>query len=330
MRQTRLEEWAAARGYGLAVSGLGVVDTVREKLFGRRDAGSIDPGFFEKNLGGFRHLDGSVDAGSGCAVMVAVPSPIHVLPVTIGGERIETFIPPTYLHYNETFANVLADMNKNALGPDERAEVLKAPLKSLAAHMGLVAYGRNNITYIEGLGSGFQLCGYIVWTDRGTSGVACADADGRERALERCSTCRACVRVCPTGAIHDDRFLISAERCYTLHSESRDPMPAWIKRPKSVCLIGCLDCQEVCPENKGRLNAVPSGIEFTAEETEAVLEAGRRIDLRRVSAESADLSEAPAGIPNSLAWASARAKFDGLGMSEDLEIMGRNLALFLE
>ena len=52
-------------------------------------------------------------------------------------------------------------------------------------------------------------------------------------------------------------------------------MPAWARPPDTLCLIGCLACQQVCPENKGRLKTVPSGMEFTAEETEAVIEAGR-------------------------------------------------------
>jgi len=184
--------------------------------------------------------------------------------------------------------------------------------------MGLVVYGRNNITYAPGLGSGHQLCAYIVGTAERGGGEPAARA-GIEGVLERCATCRACVKACPTGAIREDRFLISAERCFTLHSESRRPMPAWAKLPKSLCFIGCMDCQLVCPENKGRLKKAPSGVELTAEETEAVLEAGRR------------LAAGPAaGRQDSAAWRSARAKVERLGMSEDLEVMGRNLDLFLK
>jgi hypothetical protein len=80
-----------------------------------------------------------------------------------------------------------------------------------------------------------------------------------------------------------------------------------------------MNCQQVCPENKGRLKKVPSGVEFTAEETEAVIEEGRRLATGGPDASPAAHAEkAPA-------LASARAKFEELGMSEDLDVMGRNL-----
>lgn len=318
----RLREWAAGRGYALAIAGTDVVETVRKKLKEREDAGMIDPGFYRENLGSFRYLDGSAIAGPKCMVMVAVPSPIHVLPLTIGGRKIDALIPPTYVGYNKTFGDVLDDMKGNALENDAEAEILKAPLKSLAVHMGLVVYGRNNITYAPELGSGYQLCGYVVGTREG-SAEECLKATGQENVLERCLHCRACVKACPTGAIREDRFLISAERCFTLLSESRKRMPAWAKPPKSICLIGCLACQQVCPENKGRLKTEPSGVEFTAEETEAILEAGRRLGRGKPRAGD-DIK-----TKTSQAFESARAKFERLGTTEDLDVVGRNLDYFL-
>jgi hypothetical protein len=93
-------------------------------------------------------------------------------------------------------------------------------------------------------------------------------------------------------------------------------------------------CQQVCPENKSRLKTRPSGVEFTAEETAAVLEAGRWLGTGEGRDEDAKASDRKAGLGEaqggSAALASARAKFDRLGMSEDLEIMGRNLGYFLK
>jgi epoxyqueuosine reductase len=322
MLENCLRDWAAARGYGLAIAGTEVIEAVRSRLEARKNAGLIDAGFYKENLASFRYLDGSVIAGPKCVVMVAVPSPIQVLPLSVGGKKIDALIPPTYVRYNATFADVLGDMKKNALGRDAEAETLKAPLKSLAVHMGLVVYGRNNITYVPGLGSGYQLCGYVVGT--GERPVEeCKNTEGRETMLERCAQCRACVKACPTGAIREDRFLISAERCFTLLSESRKPIPAWAKPPKSICVIGCMACQQVCPENKGRLITRPSGVELTAEETEAVLEAGRWLRKDRPGLADGEKAE------KSQALESARAKFERLGMSEDLEVMGRNLEYFL-
>ena len=318
----RLREWAARRGYGLAISGIGLLGTVRKKLEARRATGMIDAGFFEENLTKFRYLDGTTVAKPGFVVMIAVPSPISVLSVAVGGRAIEALIPPTYVRYSARFTDILGDMKGNVLGRDAEAETLKAPLKSLAAHMGLVSYGRNNITYFPGLGSGCQLCGYIVGTgEEPIEGYI--DGEGRESFLDRCAICRACVDVCPTGAIREDRFLISAERCFTLHSESQKPLPAWIKPPKSICLIGCMACQQVCPENKGRLKTVPAGVEFTAEETEAVIDAGRRLTI-----DEPGLGD-ETGAEKNPAFASARSKLERLGMAEDIEVMGRNLDYFM-
>jgi epoxyqueuosine reductase len=319
MLEERLREWAAARGYALAIAGAGVIEAVKEKLEERKSAGMIEAGFYNDYLASFRYLDASAIAGPKCVVMVAVPSPIQVLPFTVEGKKIDALIPPTYVRYNATFADVLGDMKENALGQDAAAETLKAPLKSLAVHMGLVVYGRNNITYAPGLGSGHQLCGYVVGTGEGPD-EECPKAEGRETVLEQCASCQACVKACPTGAIREDRFLISAERCFTLLSESRKPIPAWAKPPKSICLIGCMACQQVCPENKGRLKIMPSGVEFTGEETEAVLEAGRMLAAGDRGGDVSGRGEA---------LASARAKFERLGMSEDREVMGRNLDYFL-
>jgi epoxyqueuosine reductase len=318
--EDRLHDWAAARGYGLAIADAGVVETVRKKLEERRASGAIDPGFFEENLAKFRWLEEASIAGSKCVVMAVVPSPINVLPVTVGGRKMDALIPPTYVRYNSTFKDVLDDMKGCALGENAEAEKVKAPLKSLAVHMGLVKYGRNNITYHPGLGSGYQLCGYLVGTGE-RLGEGCAGAAGRETALERCANCRACVKACPTGAIREDRFLISAERCFTLLSESRRPMPAWARPPKALCLIGCMACQQVCPENKGRLKTVPSGTEFTAEETDAVIEAGRGL--------ATDGPGAAAKARRNPAFSSARTKLERLGMTEDIDVMGRNLEFFL-
>lgn len=318
--EARLRTWAAVRGYALAIADVGIVETVRKKLEERKSSGMIDPAFFEENLTDFRYPEEASLTGSERVVVVAVPSPISVLPVTAGGRRIDLRIPPTYIRYNPTFRDVLDDLSRNALGSSASAEILKAPLKSLAVHMGLAVYGRNNITYVTGFGSGHQLCGHIVRTGERPPKRP-PKVEARETALERCASCRACIKACPTGAIREDRFLISAQRCFTLLSESRRPIPGWAKPPKSICLIGCMECQRVCPENKGRLKTVPSGVEFTAEETEAVIEAGRTLGVDRPAA---GLS-----VEADPAFASALAKFERLGMTEGLRLMGRNLDYYL-
>jgi epoxyqueuosine reductase len=359
MLENRLRDWAAERGYRVALAGTGVLDTVRDKLERRRDDGLIESGFFRNNLASFRYLDDCRVADPKALVVVAVPSPVAILPLVFRGRRIDGLIPPTYVNFYKTFDDVLEDLRRGPLGAGSGVtgtEILKAPLKSLAVHAGLVSYGRNNITYAAGLGSGHQLCGYVVGVGEDRRGAAdrtnarrsgkrigggkAIDEAGRigqaarahehqeisrsgdcpETAMERCAKCRICLKACPTGAIREDRFLISADHCYTLRSESREPMPEWAKPPASVCLIGCMACQEVCPENKGRLKYAPIGIEFTAEETEAVLEAGRIMQPG---------GKREPGGGHAEAYASALAKFERLNLTEDLDVVGRNLRAIL-
>jgi len=322
MLKERLKDWADGRGYKVATAGMEVFGVVRRKLMERKAAGAFDPAFFEGSLAGFRFLDGVALPGPVAVVMVAVPSPIHTVPLSIGGRAVEALIPPTYVRYRSTFTDVLADLKDRVLPPDAAAEVPKVPLKSLAAHMGLVVYGRNNITYVPGLGSGHQLCGFVIG---GTDGSLDESGTGpaAETVMDRCANCRACLEVCPTGAIREDRFLISAERCFTYLSESRRPMPDWARPPRTLCLIGCMACQEVCPENRGRLRKAPSGVELTEEETAAVLEAGRKPAAGEAGAKP------PASECQSPALASALSKFERLGLTDDLEVMGRNLDVFI-
>jgi len=318
MTTRRLMKWAAERDYRIATAGIEVLAHVRAKLEKRLADGLLDPEFFKENLGGFRYLEDSAVAGPKFLAMVAARRPIHIVTFVLDGKRIEALIPPTYVAYRQTFEIIRDDLKANVFGRDAEVEILKAPLESVAVHLGLAAYGRNNITYVSGLGSGHQLCGFIVG---GCIASSESGASDKETALRRCSSCRACIDACPTRAIHEDRFLISAEKCYTLHSESPRPMPAGIGRPASLCIIGCLACQEICPENKRRLTYEASDVDFTAEETEAILAAGRALAAGKgAAAVGKDPSLGPA-------WASAREKFASLGMTEDLVIVGRNLGL---
>jgi len=89
--------------------------------------------------------------------------------------------------------------------------------------------------------------------------------------MERCESCRACLNDCPTGAITSDRFLIRAERCMTFHNERLGRFPVWIDPSWHNCLVGCLRCQRVCPENIRFREWIEEGEVFSQEETTLIL-----------------------------------------------------------
>jgi epoxyqueuosine reductase len=179
-----------------------------------------------------------------------------------------------------------------------RALPAAVPLKTLAACTGLSRYGRNNITYVTGLGSYCQL-------------AACAsDAPppaetpwSEPRELDRCRDCRACARACPTGAIGADRFLLHTERCLTQHNEDLDPFPDWIRPEWHTCAVGCLRCQVACPENGDVTLHVAAAERFDEAETAAILAGSEREELA----------------------ASTRAKLTRCGLDYSPALIARNL-----
>lgn len=118
------------------------------------------------------------------------------------------------------------------------------PLKRLAVQSGLAVYGRNNVTYIKGLGSNFSYLGFF--TD-----VPCKeDTWSTMMTAKRCETCKACLNVCPTKAIREDRFLIDNSICLSCMNESAGEFPTWLSNEVHHTLYDCLRCQEYCPLNR--------------------------------------------------------------------------------
>ena len=207
-------------------------------------------------------------------VIAAVARPLTQADLTWQGEKHSITVPPHYAGY-EAVPRAIARRVDELLRPTGYAAAhCGPPLKTLAACAGLARYGRNNIAYVDGLGSWLQLAACV-------SDAPPPDDTpwGEPGLLARCERCSACLRACPTGAIQADRFLLHTERCLTLVNEDRAPFPEWVDPAWHTCAVGCLRCQQVCPENAGIELIVDPPELFDDKESAAILAATDRAEL---------------------------------------------------
>lgn len=305
MKSRNIYEWSQERGYRVGIGEIDLLRSVNKELEQRKTRREIDPNFFEENLSFIRNSNASEMNHSSSLIIVAVPRPAHIVSFEFDEKIIEMILPPTYVDYRSLFEHIRQDLEKHVFAEQAQITTLSAPLKALASLLGIVSYGKNNITYIPEFGSYFQLAGFLVNTP--FSKTEFAEKNGKQ-ALPECANCKACIKACPRGVISQDRFLIHAEKCYTLYSESASPIPFEIQPPSPNCIIGCMKCQVVCRVNKGRLKYKNTGVSFSSEETHAILDSNLM---------NPKLSEA------------IETKFSTLGLSESVKIFFRNFRNFM-
>ncbi len=286
------------KGRIVPISHLG--DMQRE-ICDRYASGLIDERLYRDQLSwfSFEPPEGLPDASS--IIVVALPVPQTRVVFHWQGSRLSVVIPPTYAGYSATTVQGQAVLASWLDHVGYKAAASRLPLKTLAAWSGLAEYGRNNICYVSGMGSFLQLVG--VFTD-----LPCAEGSwGAPRMLQRCDSCVACLRCCPCGAIEKGRFLLHAENCLTYHNEGAAAFPAWIHPSWHHCLIGCMRCQSICPENKSVLTWFDDRAEFSEDETACLIKNTPFDQLPRETA----------------------ARMQSLQLNEDYRILCRNLSMLV-
>jgi epoxyqueuosine reductase len=300
---SQLEE----RGYKGRIVSIQHLGDLQGEIEGHYRQGLFDEEFYQTWITRFAFSPPDSLPGARSLIVVAIPQPQVRVVFTWNAERRPLIIPPTYVGYEETNKQV-EDLLAGILGPaGYRVAQATLPIKLLAVRSGLGAYGKNNICYVPGMGSFHQLAAFY-------SDLPCPEDNWQElQMMESCHKCSACLRNCPTGAGPStglrtgtsERFLLRAERCITFHNERGGdfPFPAWLDPSWHNCLIGCLDCQRVCPQNKDFLEWIEEGVEFSQEETALILE-GVPLDqlptatVRKL--EQIDFTEFPDVLPRNL------------------------------
>ncbi len=301
----RLRQWASEKGYRIAFGGIAALAEAERDLNSRRAAGELDAAFDRSQLASFQFDSTDMAAAPTGIVLMAMPRPAHRLVFKLPIGTVETLLPPTYLRYSLISEELRREVIAAIPEWQGHLGILTAPLKAIASRLGLVQYGRNNVTYIAGLGSYYQLAGYA------TDVELHLDKDWQPQSpqlLKECAKCKICRAICPTGAITEDRMLLHAERCLTLATEQAGALSAKLPTKRYRCLFGCLECQRACPVNGGGPPIESAGITFSAAETAALLE--------------------PDGQHDGSVRRNVRRKLDVLHLTEE-SLIGRNLRALL-
>jgi epoxyqueuosine reductase len=292
------------RGYAARIVPIDHLADLRNDIESGRRKGLYDDDLYREYLSGFVFGPPQGMPGARSIIVMAV----RQLPVQFtfdwNGKPLTALVPPTYLHARETDQKAEETLAELLVPGGYRAAPAVLPKKLLAVRSGLATYGRNNITYVPGMGSFHRLSAF--YSDMP------ADGDSwHELAMpDRCGKCRLCYKLCPTGAIEKSRFLIHAERCIVFHNEKPGtvPFPQRLDSSWHNCLVGCMHCQRLCPENRDRMNLFAGGCDFNAEETELIL----------------------AGTPPDHLPASLAKKLEAHDLAGMLDLLPRNLAALFD
>jgi len=288
-----------AAGYRAAFLPYGAVERIK-KIYNGLAKGNVDVQYIMNAVSHFQGNQPPDIKFVPLSFLVAVlPGDNAQIVLNAGGRRAALPVPPPFVSPDERtrFDATMEDAMKGR----ETAHTRGVSQKLLAVLSGLARFGRNNICYVEGLGSYFNLRAF--YTD-----VPCGGGnETRPMAfLDGCGTCGLCARNCPTGAIGANP-VIDASRCLSQYNEVEGEIPSWIPASAHHTIISCLRCQEACPANRPLADMRLHSLELSETETRELL--------------SQDHNAIPPELKN---------KILGFGLDEDfLKIAGRNARLAL-
>jgi len=276
------------------------VEDLKKEIEKAYQSDLFDEGFYQKELTGFNFKSPKNFTEARSLIIVAVPQPLVRVIFNLEEEPFPCIIPPNYSHKADGRAKNILESRLKTEGYHLRRARL--PLKPLAVHAGLARYGRNNISYVHGMGSFLRFVAFY------SDFPYPEDNWGELRIMELCDKCTACQKICPTMAIPSDRFLLRAERCISFFSETQGEFPPWLEPSWHNCLVGCFLCQKVCPVDKDFLEKIEEGPTFSPLETNFILQRKPKHKMPGLTIE----------------------KLESLDIIEYIDILGRNLRALID
>ncbi|UCE98200.1 MAG: 4Fe-4S binding protein [Dehalococcoidia bacterium] len=270
------------------------LEFVKKEIQNNYSNGVLNDAFYHERLSHFQHTNPTSSKNIRSIFITSAPQPQQKVKFKYKGNHFSFTVPPTYSYEtDQKIEKIILGILKNQglnLYP------ASLPLKLIAAHSGLVSYGKNNITYVDKMGSYHRLQAF--YSDISVDTYHWGDY----KLLENCKSCNACLKACPTKAISSERFIIKAENCITFHNERLNSFPKWIEGSWHNCLIGCMTCQLVCPANKRVNKWIEGCVDFNERETSLILkgERGHLPDITVKKLQKLDLLEDFNLIPRNL------------------------------
>lgn len=296
-----LQSALESKGYKYRVVQASHIEELFQEINERYDRGEIDAGVYDTELTPNFEPVPDLDFQLRSLFIMAGPSPLVSVTFQHESRSFSYVIPPTYRYFSDDVHP--RTLLGGVLGPRGfKVARARVPMKLLASRTGMSKYGKNNISYIDGLGSFYRL--EAAWSDFPVA----SEAWQEPAALDACATCKACQKACPTGAIGLDRFLVHVEKCLTYFNENKPDFPPWINPSWHNCLVGCMKCQLICPANKQVKDWIVDGESFSEEETRLILEDAPREQFPEDTIK----------------------KLENLSILEYLDIIGRNLRALIE
>ncbi len=217
-------------------------------------------------------------------IVLAIATKLVLVNFQLDGKKHEIMIPPQYYDDGLTFEDLENLILKKLIKkPGFKIELAKGlHLKLLAVRSGLGNYGRNNLCYVDEMGSLITL--YAYFTD-----FQFQEDNWREiKMMNICEHCNTCTSNCPSNAITtlpEVNFVIDAGRCITLYNEIEGEFPKWISPDAHNALKGCMKCQLSCPANREAIKLIERFEDITEEETRMILEGKPKEELLNSLAE---------------------------------------------
>lgn len=295
-----IDEKLKQEGWKAKIVSIQHVRDLQREIEGHFQNGHLDQELYDGYLDRFDFNISENYNNAKSLIIVSAPQPHVRVAFTWQGQTCPGIIPSTYRLATD---HQIKEKLERSLKPEGFHLVEKRlPDKLIAVRSGLARYGKNNITYVPGMGSLHRLVVFV-------SDLPCVEDNwGEVKTLKTCDGCTACMDACPTGAIVSERFLIHAERCITFQNERQEEFPKWLDPSWHNCLVGCLYCQNACPMNQKMSNWIEDGAVFSEKETDYLFKGVVPDNMPKIMVE----------------------KLEKLGMKEYAGVLGRNLQVIME